>query len=267
MLEPVRLARRASGLCLAGAALTCYLRRMVNVPRWLFVLCVPVVFFGGCTASVPLVWRALEPAFTAVCDDGHPGLALVVNNQGSYSISEYGRVAGERKIAVDIHPEQLQKINSDLCGMVGLSPDHPYFKIVEVNSDGIHVSLERPTNKDNMWKVWYLIKGGDIIAERELRYGPGFAFLVMTGALGIGAAGLVLFFFFVRIRKPRAEQIPPPPFIVDERWSEPLNLLWFGYITPRKARRELVQWGWDEEEIEEVIRLGTQSPSYWSGEC
>lgn len=76
----------------------------------------------------------------------------------------------------------------DLNHAIGRTDGHPYFRMVERCGLSNHVALEIPTVKDRKRVVWYEVAGDQVVPRRQLLYGPGFAWFVLAGGVGVGVA-------------------------------------------------------------------------------
>jgi hypothetical protein len=58
--------------------------------------------------------------------------------------------------------------------------------------------------------------------------------------------------------------IPAPPFKASKRTATIMYGLWYGRMTPNHARKLARDWGYSEDQVEDMITDATAEPSYWS---
>ncbi len=79
----------------------------------------------------------------------------------------------------------------------------------------------------------------------------------------ITTVAIIVLVFILRWHSDRQPYIPPPDFKDSKRLAKFKNSIWYGRISPNKARR-LSKGMYYENEIEEIISECTKYPSYWS---
>ena len=185
-------------------------RRSVKIPRWLSLALVPVVFYGGCSASLRPIWEWQDRLATHAVTDAErhlvPVLAML---NGKYVVRRQGGEEGAT-VVTSVTRSDERKINRDLCDLIGWDGYYPWFQILDEKDGVVHVSLETPTLRDSKRKGWYSIQNGAITLERVLFYGPGFAFIVLPWAVAAGIACVVIFWLLIRkLHKPKTPPEPP----------------------------------------------------------
>lgn len=58
--------------------------------------------------------------------------------------------------------------------------------------------------------------------------------------------------------------IPAPPFKASKRTATIMYGLWYGRMTPNHARKLAHDWGYPNDQIEDMIADAVAEPSYWS---
>lgn len=175
---------------------------MFRIPLWLFLLLLPLLFFGGCVASLAPVWRWTERGWTHPVADADKGdfPVLVRESSGRFATARLLRIPPGAVIVTSGFDEGA--INSDLNAAIGAPGHHKFFKVREDSPDKIRVTLEVPTRHNSRLQSWYTVHNGVVVPERIMRYGPGFAFATIPLTAGFGIAAVVLFVIFVRPQAP-----------------------------------------------------------------
>ena len=62
----------------------------------------------------------------------------------------------------------------------------------------------------------------------------------------------------------RESAIPDPPFNASKRTATIMYGIWYGRMTPKRARKLAHDWGFSDDQIEDMIADATAEPSYWS---
>lgn len=166
-----------------------------------FWIMLPIVFLGGCTASIPLSWKTMEPLWIRNVS-GHSldyFFILTRSEKGEIEETAYPQLTSSSNIVTPRSSSELDQINQSLWNLRFTGDfKHAYFKILEEDSSSMSVSLELPTLKDSMSKYWYRIEGGRAYPQKVLRYGPGFAFVVIPLSVFIGLLCTVFFYFLFK---------------------------------------------------------------------
>ncbi len=181
---------------------------MFRIPRWLFILLLPLLFFGGCRSSVRPMWSLVERGWirTATDSDKPHFPVLVRGSDGIFAAAPLGQMPADSTIVTSGFDEAA--INKDLNARISSTASYKWFKVLERTSDATHVRLEVPTTRDSMLKSWYEIKDGQIIPQKIVRYGPGFAFFVILPTALCGLAVVGIFAIFVRPKKKMRDEAP-----------------------------------------------------------
>ncbi|HEX3602227.1 MAG TPA: hypothetical protein VHU84_18885 [Lacipirellulaceae bacterium] len=179
---------------------------MPRLPKWLFMFLLPIVFMGGCTASLRIVWRWLEPGHIHPVQDKDLDEfpVLVRDRLGKYSVDSLGKISMDNTIVTNNFDSSA--INRDLNRSIGGSGDHTYFQIVSQTPEATSISLEFPTLHDSKLQGWYDIRQGKVFPTKEMLYGPGFAFLVMPWSFAAGLVAAILFWLIFRPRRSVAQE-------------------------------------------------------------
>jgi hypothetical protein len=177
---------------------------MIRLPAWLFIFLIPVMFLGGCTFSLPSIWKWKEKAvIQPVLESNKKWFPVLVRSaSGKFGVGSLGDLPDGTQMVTVVRAEEESRINQDLCSSISRPDGYRYFQILSEHEGAIQVSVEVPTQKDSMRKGWYSIRNGSITPERILSYGPGFAFLVIPWSFGAGIVATVLYLALVRRRKP-----------------------------------------------------------------
>lgn len=180
----------------------------MRIPNWLYALLLPVLFFGGCVASIRPVWKWMELGYIHPVTQKERKRLPVLGREanGKYTVASLEEVTKGIEICTVIPREDEAKINQDLRELVQGHGDHRYFQVLSEEGAVMHVSLEEPTKHDSMWKSWYSLENGVLTPERVLSYGPGFAFVGMHWNLLAGLVTVVIFHLVVRRRIPRVDK-------------------------------------------------------------
>jgi len=94
---------------------------------------------------------------------------------------------------------EVTLINKQLRDSISSAGSHEYFSILNQNGkQPLDISVEVPTAHDSKSKGWYRIESGQIIPQKILFYGPGFAFMVIPWTLGAGLLTSLSFIFITR---------------------------------------------------------------------
>ena len=170
---------------------------MFRIRRWIYLLLLPLVFFGGCTSSLPFVWSWLERSEVREAEAGEKRFpVLVVDALGRYSAETFADVPAGRSLVLGGFDEVAT--NRDLNQSIGGSGAYPYFRVISKTPATTTVSLEMPTLHDSRVKAGYEISAGAIRPTKILRYGPGFAFRAMPWSIGAGIVAVAIFAFVFR---------------------------------------------------------------------
>jgi hypothetical protein len=164
--------------------------------RLVISLAAIAAFFLGCTASLRPIWSLVERSLIKDVSnqppERFPVLMQSVNNQGVYSIGHLDD-SPQLHVVAGFTKEALEQINSDLRSRISTNSfAHDYFSVKKYGDGYIDVELEVPTLHDSMSKSWYRIQDGKVIPQRRVRYGPGFAFIVMPWTLLAGAISALI---------------------------------------------------------------------------
>lgn len=170
----------------------------MKIPRWLTIALIPLVFLGGCVASVRPIWawqdRLATHPVTEAERDIVPLLAL---RNGKHVVTGQSGAEGAT-IVTSVTRDDEKRINRDLCDLIGWDGYYRWFQILEEKDGVVRVSLEAPTRKDSKRKGWYSIHNGSIRPERLVYYGPGFAFVGLPWNCAAGIACAVIYWLLVR---------------------------------------------------------------------
>ena len=170
---------------------------MCRIRRWIYLLLLPLVFFGGCTASIPHTWSWAERFWVRDADaDEKLFPVLVLDSAGKYSAEAFDEVRADRSIVLGDFDEAA--INRDLNQSIGGTGAYPFFSVISKTPTATTVSLEMPTLHESKYKAWYEISRGTIRPTRVLSYGPGFAFVVIACNVAVGLLSVAVFRFVFR---------------------------------------------------------------------
>jgi hypothetical protein len=61
----------------------------------------------------------------------------------------------------------------------------------------------------------------------------------------------------------REAGIPAPPFRASKKTGRIMYGVWYGRLSPERARSRAAAWGLSPEVVERMISEATQPPSYW----
>lgn len=181
---------------------------MVRIPNWLFTLLLPVIFFGGCVSSVPPVWSWVERGRIREVQETDKARfpVLIRRADGIYSTAALGSIPTGSVLVTSGLDDSA--INRDLNARINLNTNYKHFKVLGRTADITHVTLEVPTMQDSKFQCWYDIRGGEVIPQKIVSYGPGFAFLVIPPTTLCGLALATIFAVFVRPKKNIRNEIP-----------------------------------------------------------
>ena len=62
----------------------------------------------------------------------------------------------------------------------------------------------------------------------------------------------------------RESRVPPPPFKASKRTGWLMNGVWYGRLAPDEMREQALEWGFDSQRVEELIKEATAAPSFWA---
>jgi hypothetical protein len=180
---------------------------VIRIPRWLFFLLLPVLFLGGCGASIRPLWTWTERGWIHPVEYSEIAHfpVLVRSASSVYSVAPLRNIPSGRIVVTSDFDETA--INKDLNASIGSTADHRFFQVLERTSDRTSVTLELPTRHDSKLQGWYDIRNGEVIPQEMMRYGPGFAFFIIPMSTGCGVATVLIFSIFVRPRK-RERSLP-----------------------------------------------------------
>ena len=153
--------------------------------------------------SLPLIWNWQERATIHPVTDSEKDFfpILARSNEGKYIVARFRDLPIGTTLVSSVSREDEEKINRDLCNSIGWSGYYRYFQVLADENGALHVSLEVPTTHDSKVKGWYTLKQGSITPQRIVRYGPGFAFIVMPWTLVAGLVGVALYLVLIRRKK------------------------------------------------------------------
>jgi hypothetical protein len=176
---------------------------VMRIPRWLFLLLVPIFFLGGCVASVRPMWSILEKRWIRpVTDVDRSSFPILVRDQEAVFAAAMLDQVPSDSVAVTSGFDETS-INKDLNARIANNGDFKFFRVLERTSDVTGVTLIFPTTADARIQSWYDIRGGVIIPQRIMSYGPGFAFVVIPPSVLCGLAVAGIFAICIRPRKIR----------------------------------------------------------------
>jgi hypothetical protein len=157
------------------------------VPRFVWLL-IPVSFIGGCSLSLKPMWTVMEVAWVRPVPRDQVRLCpvLVYSEETGYGTAPLGSIPPGSAVVTGNFDDP--RINRELNHSIGRTDEHPYFRMVERRGLSNHVALEVPTMKDRKRVVWYEVAGDRVVPRRQLLYGPGFAWFVLAGGVGVGVA-------------------------------------------------------------------------------
>jgi len=78
--------------------------------------------------------------------------------------------------------------------------------VLEHTPELTHVTLQVPTLHDSKVQGWYSVRSGQVIPDKMLSYGPGFAFVVIPLSLAAGVVSVLAFALIVRPRRQTHEK-------------------------------------------------------------
>ncbi|MEY2562281.1 MAG: hypothetical protein QOH88_474 [Verrucomicrobiota bacterium] len=169
------------------------------------MLLLPVVFIGGCTLAIRPLWAWKDRTWVRAVGDADKKHfpVLVRDSSGTYSTAPLEAVPeGSSIVTADF---DQTAINRDLNASVGSSAGYDFFRVLAQTPHGTSVSLEVPMLRDSKLQTWYEISDGHVLPKQILRYGPGFAFVVLPWAAACGLAAAVVFALIIRRKSPRLE--------------------------------------------------------------
>jgi hypothetical protein len=179
-----------------------------RIPRWLFVLLVPLLFLGGCVSSLRPAWSLIERRWIRpVQEPDKPHFPVLVRgSDGIFAPATLGHMPPESVVVTSGLDEPA--INRDLNARIDSKGDYKFFQVLERTSDVTRVTLEVPTMKDSKLQSWYDIRGSEVLPQKIMRYGPGFAFFVIPPTALCGLALVGIFAIFVRPKKRIRDETP-----------------------------------------------------------
>lgn len=155
-------------------------------------------FMGGCTASLVPVWNTLERLWINDIADSSPKhfpiVVIATNASPAYQIAWLNKLTPEQAAVTILSSGIVDNINRDLRLSVSTNDfQYSYFKILATKGNDTDVSLEVPTTHESKHRTWYRIRNDTIIPQREMQYGPGFAFFVIpfTALAGLASMGMM----------------------------------------------------------------------------
>ena len=148
-------------------------------------------FIGGCIVSLKPVWAIAERLrirdVTVHELTPFPVLVKASSSDSKFAIGSLNDPGSPPPVVSGLSDDVLSRINADLRTLISTNQfAHNYFTITRQELNFVDVALEVPTINDSMTKTWYQIREGRIIPKKWIRYGPGFAFLVMPWTLVAG---------------------------------------------------------------------------------
>jgi len=161
-----------------------------------------LAFYSGWTVSLKPVWSLIEKSritdVTSLTPEYFPVLVHSTDDEREFT-SRYLSNTTFQPVVEGITKDVLPKINADLRSLISTNSfKHDYFVIMEQNPVYTDVMLEVPTLHDSMSKSWYRIQDGKIIPQKSVRYGPGFAFLVIPWTFFSGLLAAVIAMITIR---------------------------------------------------------------------
>src|SRR5438874_12878559 len=118
---------------------------MIRIPHWLFLVFVPLFFFGGCVFSVRPVWALTERAWIHPVKDSDKAYfpILVHNPDKGFSVARLGSIPSESVVITGDFDEE--SINKDLNSSVGAKGHYKFFQVLDRSPEVTRVTLEVPT--------------------------------------------------------------------------------------------------------------------------
>src|SRR5262245_37243503 len=116
---------------------------MFRMPKWQFMLLAPFIFFGGCTTSLPYVWKWRERDMikpVGANEDHFP--VLVINDDGKYDVKILDANPNPSSFVLSNFDEA--KINRDLNASIGGTGNHRYFEVLAQTPGSASVVVEQP---------------------------------------------------------------------------------------------------------------------------
>jgi hypothetical protein len=174
---------------------------VIRIPHWLFLLIAAVLFLGGCVSSIRPVWSWVERGWIHLATESDkPHFPVLVRGADRvFALATLGDIPTGSAIVTNGFDDPA--INRDLNARISSKGDHKFFQVLGRTSNVTRVTLEVPTTRDSMLKTWYDIRDDQVIPQRIMRYGPGFAFLVIPLSTACGIATVLIFAIFIRPRK------------------------------------------------------------------
>ncbi len=171
--------------------------------RLVIALAAIAAFWGGCTVSLRPIWSLAERSWiedvTNQEPEYFPVLMQSADNDGIFSTG-YLDYTSQLHVVTEITKEDLAKINSDLRSRISTNSfARDYFSIKRQEDSFIDVALEVPTLHDSMSKSWYRIQDGKVLPQRRVRYGPGFALVVLPWTLLAGLLSSLIVSRLIRL--------------------------------------------------------------------
>jgi len=163
-----------------------------------------MVFLGNCVSSLRPIWNWQErAAIHSVAQSEKKFFPVLARSaDGKYLAAQLEDLPIGAVLVYSVTREEEKKINRDLCDSIGWAGDYRYFRVLTEEEGTIQVSLEVPTTHDSKIKGWYVLKQGSIIPQRIVKYGPGFAFIVMPWTVLASLTGVAIYLVLVRRKKP-----------------------------------------------------------------
>ena len=175
--------------------------RVLRIPRWLFLLLLPLLFFGGCVASIKPAWKWTERRWIrSVTESDRPNFPVLTRgSDGIFAPASLGHMPSGSVVVTSGLDDPA--INRDLSARIGLNRDHEFFRVLERSGDLTRVTLEVPTLRDSRIQSWYDVVGDQVVPRKIMRYGPGFAFAVIPVSAACGIAAVASFWLVVRPKR------------------------------------------------------------------
>lgn len=174
---------------------------MYRIPTGLFLLLLPVLFLGGCFASLQPVWGWMERGWIRPASelDKSRFPVLVRGADGVFAPASLGAIPPDSLVVTSSLDNPA--INRDLNTMINSNADYKFFEVLDRTSDRTRVSLEVPTTRNTKLQTWYDIADNQIFPQKIMSYGSGFAFLVLPFTSACGLATVLVFGLIVRPKK------------------------------------------------------------------
>lgn len=163
----------------------------------IITIAVILAFFAGCRASFRPIGFVTERIFIEDVTGETPGYFPVLvtkeEHNGGFSIGNLTDASLSRPFVSILSPQTLERINKDLESEMANNCDISYasFWIRDQSEDYVDVALQviAPHGKRHaiLLRTWYRIQDGRIIPQKQLFFGPGFAFVSFILVLLVGA--------------------------------------------------------------------------------